>query len=60
MKEKDTQIQEAQRVPHKIDPRRPAARCIVIKIAKLKTGENPKSCKKRKEKKSRQLTTREL
>ena len=36
MKEKDTQVQEAQRVPNKIDPKRSIPRHIIIKMAKLK------------------------
>ena len=37
MKEIDTQVQEARRVPNKIDPKRPTPRHIIIKMAKLKT-----------------------
>ena len=36
-KETDIQIQEAQRVPHKSNPKRPTPRHIIIKIQKLKT-----------------------
>ena len=39
MKEKDTQVQEAQRVPNKMDPKRPTSRYIIIKMAKLKDKE---------------------
>ena len=35
MKEKDTQVQEAQRVPNKLDPKRPIPRHIIIKMARL-------------------------
>ena len=33
MKEKDTQIQGAQKVPNEIDPKRPTQRHIIIKMA---------------------------
>ena len=36
-KEPITQIQEAQRVPYKINPRRNTTRHILIKLTKLKT-----------------------
>ena len=36
MKEKDTQVQEAQRVPNKLDPKRPTPRHILIKMTRLK------------------------
>ena len=36
VKEKDIQVQEVQRVPNKTDPKRPAPRHIIIKMAKLK------------------------
>lgn len=39
MKEKDTQVQEAQRVPTKLDRKRPTGREIIIKITKLKDKE---------------------
>ena len=39
MKEKDTQDQEAQRDLRKRDPKRPTARHIIIKMAKLKDKE---------------------
>ena len=35
MREKVTQIQETQRVPSKRNPKRPTARHIIIKVAKL-------------------------
>ena len=39
MKEKVTQIQETQRVPSKRNPKRPTARHIIIKMAKLRDKE---------------------
>ena len=39
MREKITQIQEAQRVPPKRNPKRPTSRHIIIKMAKLKDKE---------------------
>ena len=39
MKEKVTQIQETQRVPSKRNPKRPTARHIIIKMAKLQDKE---------------------
>ena len=45
VKEKDTQIQEAQRVPNKLDPKRPALGPIVSKMTRLK--DNPKCCKRK-------------
>ena len=39
VKEKDTQVQEAQSVPNKIDPKRSIPRHIIIKMAKLKDKE---------------------
>ena len=35
-KEKDTQVQEAQRAPNKLDPNRPALRHIIMKMERLK------------------------
>ena len=35
-KETDIQVQEAQRVPNKMNPTRPTSRHIVIKMAKVK------------------------
>ena len=35
LKEKDTQVQEAQRVSNKLDPKRPTWRHIIIKMARL-------------------------
>ena len=39
-KEIATQVQEVQRVPYRINPRRNTPRHIVIKLAKLKTKKN--------------------
>ena len=39
MKEKVTQVQEAQRVPIKRNPKKPTPRHIIIKTAKLKDKE---------------------
>ena len=39
MREKVTQIQESQRVPVKRNPKRPAARHIIIKMAKFQDKE---------------------
>ena len=42
-KESITQIQEAQRVPYKINPRRITLRHILIKLTKIKDKENLES-----------------
>ena len=42
-KESLTQIQEAQRVPYKINPRRNTPRHILIKLTKIKDRENIES-----------------
>ena len=39
VKEKDTQMQEAQRVPNDLDPKRPTLRHIIIKMISLKDKE---------------------
>ena len=39
VKEKDTQIQETQRVPKKLDPKRPPSRHIIMKMKRLKDKE---------------------
>ena len=36
LKEMDIKIQEAQRAPNKLNPNRPTARHIIIKMAKVK------------------------
>ena len=39
VKEKDMQVQEAQRVPNKMDTKRPSPRHIIIKMPKVKDTE---------------------
>ena len=39
VKEKDTEVQEVQRVPNKTDPKKLTSRHIIIKMAKLKDKE---------------------
>ena len=39
VKEKDTQVQAAQRVPNKMDPKRPTLRHIIIKMTRHKDKE---------------------
>ena len=39
VKEKDTQVQEAQRVPNNLDPERTIPRQIIIKMPKVKDKE---------------------
>ena len=46
-KEEDTQIQEAQRIPNKMDTNRPTPRHIIIKMPKVKDKENLKSSKRK-------------
>ena len=48
-KEIDLQVQEAQRVPNKMDPKRTTLRHIIIKMAKVKDKENLKSSKRKAE-----------
>ena len=40
VKEIDIQVQEAQRVPKKLDPKRTTPRHIIIKMAKVKDRES--------------------
>ena len=40
VKETDTKIQEAQKVPHKMNPKRPTLRHIIIKMSKVKDRES--------------------
>ena len=40
MKEIDIQVQEAQRVPNKLDPKRTLPRHIIIKMQKVKDRES--------------------
>ena len=48
VKEIDFQeVQEAQRVPKKVDPKRNTPRHIIIKLPKIKDKENPKSSKRK-------------
>ena len=44
VKELDVQVQEAQRVPKKLDPRRNTPRHIIITLPKIKQKVNPRSC----------------
>jgi len=46
-KETDIQVQEAERAPSKLDPKRSTPRHIIIKISKIKNRENLKSSKRR-------------
>ena len=39
MKKKDTQVQEAQRIPNKMNPKRPTLRHVIIKMAKVEEKE---------------------
>ena len=43
----DMQVQAAQRVPKKLDPRRNTPRHIIIKLPKIKDRENPKSSQRK-------------
>ena len=43
----DMQVQEAQRVPNKMDTKRPTPRHTIIKIPKVKDKENLKSSKRK-------------
>ena len=47
VKEIDIQVQETQRVPNKLDPKRTTPRHIIIKMAKVKDKENLKSSKRK-------------
>ena len=49
MKEIDIQVQEAQRVPNKLDLKRATERHIIIKMSKVKNKENLKSSKRKAE-----------
>ena len=40
VKEIDIQVQEAQRVPNKLDPKRPTPRHIITKVPKVKGRES--------------------
>ena len=55
VKEKDTQVQEAQRVPNKLDPKSPTLRHVIIKMTRLKDKERILKAAREKQ----VLTTRE-
>ena len=55
VKEMDMQVQEAQRIPNKIDVKRPTPRHIIIKMPNVKDRERIL-----KQEKSRELTTKEF
>ena len=46
-KEADIQLQEAQRVPNKMNSNKPTPRCIIITVAKFKVRENTKGNKRK-------------
>ena len=46
-KEIDIQVQEAQRIPNNLDPKRNTPRHIIIKLPKIKDKENLKSSKRK-------------
>ena len=46
-KEANIQLQEAQRVPNKMNSNKPTPRCIIIKVAKFKVRENTKGNKRK-------------
>ena len=48
-KEIDIQVQEAQRVPNTLDPKRTTPRHIIIKMSKFKDKKNLKSSKRKAE-----------
>ena len=45
VKENDTQVQEVQRVPNKMNPKRLTPRHIIIKMPKVKDKENLKAAR---------------
>ena len=47
VKETDTQVQEAQRVPNKMNPKKLTQRHITIKMQKVRQRENLKSSKRK-------------
>ena len=47
VKEKDTQVQEVQRVPHKMNPKRSTPRRILIKMSKVKDKKSLKNIKRK-------------
>ena len=48
-KELDMQVQEAQRIPKKLDPRRNTPRCIIIILPKIKDKERILKAEREKE-----------
>ena len=48
VKEKDTQVQEAQRIPNKMNPKSPTLRNIIIKMVKVKKIRILKEARERK------------
>ena len=48
-KEIDIQVQEAQRIPNKLDPKRTTPRHVIIKMSKFKDKKNLKSSKRKAE-----------
>ena len=49
MKEIEIQIQETQRVPNKMNPKRTTPRHIIIKMSRVKDKDNVKSSKRKTE-----------
>ena len=49
VKEKDTQVRGAQRVPNKLDPKRPTPRHILIETTRLKGKEGILNTRREKE-----------
>ena len=48
VEEKDTQVQETQRVSNNLDPKKPALRHNIIKMTRLNgPGENSKTCQRK-------------
>ena len=45
MQDIDIQVQEAQKIPNKLDPKRATPRHVIIKMPKVKDKENLKSSK---------------
>ena len=55
VKEKDTQVQEVQRVQNKLDPKRPTPRHMIIKMTRLKDKERILKAKREKPTREHQL-----
>ena len=49
LKDTEFKIQEAQRAPNKLNPKRPTPRHIIIKMAKVNDKEDPKGSKRKAE-----------